>query len=108
MRLRLANPAGRWILLLAAVLIAAILCVEGGKHALAMYWAHSSDPQDWQRAAKLEPSNAEHWYMLGRYWQLDFENEDLPLAISYYRRAIALDPQSPYYWLDLALSLIHI
>ena len=102
MRLRLANPAGRWILLLAAVLIAAILCFEGGKHALAMYWAHSSDPQDWQRAAKLEPSNAEHWYMLGRYWQLDFENEDLPLAISYYRRAIALDPQSPYYWLDLA------
>jgi hypothetical protein len=102
MRLRLANPAGRWLLFLAVVLIAAIFCWEGGKHALAIHWANSSDPQDWQRAANLEPSNADHWYMLGRYRQLDFENEDLPLAISYYRRAITLLPESPYYWLDLA------
>ena len=102
MRLRLANPAGRCLFLLVVVLIAAIFCWEGGKHALAMHWANSSDPQDWQRAAELEPSNADHWYMLGRYRQLDFENEDLPLAISYYRRAISLVPESPYYWLDLA------
>jgi len=102
MRLHLANPAGRSLLLLAVVLIAAIFCWEGGKHALATHWANSSDPQDWQRAAQLEPSNADRWYALGRYRQLDFENGDLPLAISYYRRAIALVPESPYYWLDLA------
>jgi hypothetical protein len=102
MRLRLANPAARWTFVLAIALIAAIFCWAGGKHALAMHWANSPDPRDWQRAADLEPSNAEHWYLLGRYRQLDFENEDLPMAISYYRRAIALVPQSPYYWLDLA------
>ncbi|MGC1188513.1 MAG: tetratricopeptide repeat protein [Candidatus Acidiferrales bacterium] len=102
MRLRLTNPAQRSLFIIATVLVAAILCWEGGKHALAMYWANSDNPQDWQRAAKLEPSNAEHWYLLGRYRQLDFENEDLPLAISYYRRAIDLIPESPYYWLDLA------
>ncbi|MGD0840133.1 MAG: tetratricopeptide repeat protein [Candidatus Acidiferrales bacterium] len=102
MRLRLANSAGRWLLFVAAVAIAAILCWYGGKHALAMYWHNSQNPQDWQRAAKIEPSNAEHWYLLGRYRQLDFENENLPQAISYYRRAIALVPESPYYWLDLA------
>lgn len=102
MRLRLENPAARWALVLGSVLIAAIVCWEGGKHALAMHWANSSDPRDWQRAAELEPSNADHWYLLGRYRQLDFENEDLPLAISYYQRAIALVPDDPYYWLDLA------
>ncbi|MGB6432108.1 MAG: tetratricopeptide repeat protein [Candidatus Acidiferrales bacterium] len=102
MRLRLANPAARWLFVIAVVLVAAALCWEGGKHALATHWANSADPQDWQRAAELEPSNAEHWYALGRYRQLDFENENLPLAISYYRRAIALVPESPYYWLDLA------
>jgi hypothetical protein len=102
MRLRLANPASRWLLFLAVFLIAAIMCWEGGKHALATHYANSADPQDLQRAADLEPSNADHWYMLGRYRQLDFENEDLTQAIGYYRRAIALDPNSPYYWLDLA------
>ncbi|MGB6198482.1 MAG: hypothetical protein WBF35_02920, partial [Candidatus Acidiferrales bacterium] len=102
MWLRLTNPAQRSLLIIATVLFAAILCWEGGKHALAMYWANSDNPQDWQRAAKLEPSNAEHWYLLGRYRQLDFENEDLPLAISYYRRAIDLITESPYYWIDLA------
>src|SRR5580700_6897592 len=102
MQLRIDNSAERWLLVLAVILTAAILCWEGGKHALAMHWANSSDPQDWERAAKIEPSNAEHWYLLGRYRQLDFENEDLPLAISYYRRAIALAPEYPYYWLDLA------
>jgi hypothetical protein len=102
MRLRLTNPAARSLVVLAVVLIAAIFCWEGGKHALAMYWANSTDPQDWQRAANLEPSNADHWYLLGRYRQLDFENEDLPLAISHYRRALALVPENPYYWLDLA------
>jgi tetratricopeptide (TPR) repeat protein len=102
MQLRINNSAERWLLILAVALIAAILCWEGGKHALAMHWANSSDPQDWERAAKIEPSNAEHWYLLGRYRQLDFENEDLLLAISYYRRAIALAPEYPYYWLDLA------
>jgi tetratricopeptide (TPR) repeat protein len=102
MRLRPTNSAVRRLLLPVAVLIAVIFCWEGGKHALAMYWVNSADPRDWQRAADLEPSNADHWYLLGRYRQLDFENEDLPLAISYYRRALALVPENPYYWLDLA------
>jgi tetratricopeptide (TPR) repeat protein len=36
---------------------------------------------------------------------LDFEHSDLPLAITYYRRAVELDPHSPYYKLDLASAL---
>ena len=54
------------------------------------------------RAARWEPANAENWYRLGRYRQLDFENSDLPQAISYYRRATAVDPEPARYWLDLA------
>ena len=48
---------------------------------------------------------AENWYRLGRYRQLDFEHADIPLAISYYRRAVQLNPRSAYYKLDLASAL---
>ena len=78
---------------------------SGMNHALAAHYADSSNPQDWVRAAQLEPGNAAHWYRLGRYHQFDFEQTDLPLAISYYRLALKLNPRSPYYKLDLAGAL---
>ena len=77
----------------------------GVKHALAGYYGASSNAEDWLRASQIEPANAENWYRLGRYRQLDFEHADLPLAISYYRRAIQLNPRSPFYKLDLAGAL---
>jgi tetratricopeptide (TPR) repeat protein len=80
-------------------------CYAGSKHALASHFAASSNSQDWERAARIEPDNAEIWYRLGRFRQLDFDNTDIPLAISYYQRAIQLNPHSPYYKLDLASTL---
>lgn len=69
---------------------------------LANTWARSSSPESWEAAAKLEPGNAEHWRRLGRFRQWDFENADLALAVQYYRRAVALNPASASYWMDLA------
>jgi hypothetical protein len=69
---------------------------------MAEHFAGSQDPERWLRAARWEPGNAENWYRLGRYRELDFENSDLPQAISYYRRATAIDPDPARYWLDLA------
>jgi tetratricopeptide (TPR) repeat protein len=102
MSVSLSNPIWRSLLPLATLAAAAVLCWQGGKHALAAHWAESSRPDNWLRAANLEPTNAERWQKLGRYRQLDFENTDLNLAIAYYRRASSLDPRSPYILMDLA------
>ena len=71
------------------------------RHGVAEHWARSTDPDQWLRAAQLEPSNADNWYRLGRYRQLDFEGSDINKAVSYYERATAIDPASPHYWMDL-------
>jgi tetratricopeptide (TPR) repeat protein len=99
------NPTARWVAVLLAFAAVAWLSYAGVIHALASHYGESANPEDWPRASKIEPANAENWYRLGRYRQLDFEHSDLPLAITYYRRAVELDPHSPYYKLDLASAL---
>jgi len=100
-----ANPARRWTAAFLAIAAAAWFCYAGTKHALANHYVVSSSPEDWNRASRIEPDNPEIWYRLGRFRQLDFDNADIPLAISYYQRAIQLNPRSPYYKLDLAGAL---
>jgi tetratricopeptide (TPR) repeat protein len=85
-----------------AIATALWFCYSGGKHALASHFALSSIPENWERAARIEPDNPETWYRLGRYRQLDFDNANIPLSISDYQRAVKLNPRSPYYKLDLA------
>jgi len=99
------NPPARWTAAVIATVAAVWFCYAGAKHAVASHFAGSSNPQDWGRATRFEPDNAEIWYRLGRFRQLDFDSADIPLAISYYRRAIQLNPRSPYYKLDLASAL---
>jgi tetratricopeptide (TPR) repeat protein len=100
-----ANPPRQRTAAVIAILAAVWFFYAGGKHALASHYALSSNPENWERAARIEPDNPEIWYRLGRFRQLDFDNADIPLAISYYRRAIQLNPRSPYYKLDLAGAL---
>jgi hypothetical protein len=100
-----ANHPQRWGVIAITMAAAAWLSYAGVKHALASHYGASSSAEDWTRASKIEPANAENWYRLGRYRQLDFEHADLPQAISYYRRAVQLNPRSPYYKLDLASAL---
>jgi Tetratricopeptide repeat len=100
-----ANPARRWTAAFIAIVAALWFCYAGSKHALASHYAASSNPENWMRATRIEPGNPEIWYRLARFRQLDFDNADVPLAISYYRRAIQLNPRSPYYKLDLASAL---
>jgi len=99
------NPARRWIALALPIAFAIWFSYAGVKHALAAHYGESTNGDDWLRATQIEPANAENWYRLARYLQLDFDHSDLPLAISYYRRAVQLNPRSPYYKLDLAGAL---
>jgi len=102
MSARTINPALRWLMFAGMALAAGSMALSAGRYAVAAHWAASPDPAMWLRAAQSEPLNAEHWYQLGRYRQLDFEHTDLTLAISYYQRAVSINPGSPFYWMDLA------
>jgi tetratricopeptide (TPR) repeat protein len=99
------NSARRWSVVVLPIAVALWLFYAGAKHALAGHYGESSNAEDWLRASQIEPGNAENWYRIGRYRQLDFDHTDLPLSISYYRRAVQLNPRSPYYKLDLASAL---
>jgi tetratricopeptide (TPR) repeat protein len=101
----LANPKWRCAALAVTIAVAIWLSYGAINHALAAHYGGSENPDDWVRASKIEPGNAENWYRLGRYRQLDFDHSDLPLAVSYYLRAVRLDPRSSYYKLDLASTL---
>jgi tetratricopeptide (TPR) repeat protein len=96
------SPVQLRIAAVIALLAAVWFCYAGGKHELASHYALSSNAENWQRAARIEPENPETWYRMGRFRQLDFDNADIPLSISYYQRAVNLNPRSPYYKLDLA------
>ena len=102
MQIHFANAAQRWAFLAAVFLVAAALAFLAGKDALAEHYAHSANAEDWLRAARLEPGNASHWARLARYRHLDFERADVPQAIRYYLRALAIDPRAAYTWTDLA------
>lgn len=97
---RLTSPM-RWAAFAAILAASSLLVVVATRYAVADHWAQSSDPALWLRAAKLESSNGENWYRLARYRQFDFENSDLPLAISYYQQATTIDPGSSSYWMGL-------
>ena len=99
------NSAARWSAVAVAIAAAIWISYAGVKHAVAGHFAGSSSADDWLRAAQIEPGDSEHWYQLGRFRQLDFDHTDLPLALTYYRRAIELNPYSPFYKLDLASTL---
>ena len=101
----LPNSPGRWATIMIAAAAAAWLCYAGLKHGLAGHYGASSDPENWSRAARIEPEDPENWYRQGRYRQLDFDHEDIPLAISFYQRAVQLNPRSTFYKLDLASAL---
>jgi len=96
------HRGGRWLFLGIVFLIAGVLSVEASRIWLADVWARSTAPENWERAAELEPGNAAHWTRLGRFRQWDFENADLVRAVRYFERAVEANPASPFPRLDLA------
>jgi hypothetical protein len=96
------NPRIRWLASAAAFLISSIMGWTAVRHGMAAHWAQSTQLDQQRRAAAWEPDNPEHWYQLGRYYQIDFEHADIRQAIANYERATTLAPGSAEYWLDLA------
>ena len=95
------NTGLRKLLFALACLLASGLYIAGiSGHYLAYHWGVSLDPGLLQRAARLEPGNAETRWELGRYKL--FISQSPMEAISDLEAAVVLNPHVARYWLDLA------
>jgi tetratricopeptide (TPR) repeat protein len=104
MILRLSTVAERGAVAVIAVLCAAFLAFFSIRNAAASYFASDQTLVGLNRATRLEPSSAETWFALGRYWQYNFENLDLDRAVAAYRKSLSIDPTSADVWLDLGTA----
>ncbi|MGB8474397.1 MAG: tetratricopeptide repeat protein [Candidatus Acidiferrum sp.] len=104
MILRLSSPAVRALLVLLASVFAAALSYSGIRNALAVHNAGLNTVQGYEQATRLEPDDADNWYLLGRYWQYNLEDPDAKRAILAYQTALRLDPRSAEAWLDLGTA----
>jgi hypothetical protein len=101
MSTRIANPSWRWIILAFTLVLFLVLAYAGSRFAYADQLESSSHPEDWLRAAQIEPDNGAFWYKVGLYREWDIDNGDLNKAIEYLSRASALDPRSATYLMSL-------
>jgi tetratricopeptide (TPR) repeat protein len=101
MQISLRNPAKRWFFLGSVLLAAAAYCGFVATQYAGAYFGGKPDLADRQRAASLQPGNAEYRNHIGRYFSLA---QDWPEAAQNYRAAVALNPHRATYWLDLATA----
>jgi hypothetical protein len=91
---------------LAVAGLALVIAVPYGawvvNHVRASGWGESLHTAGLEKAAALEPDNAEHAYRLGRFYLL--AEQDYPRAIESLRRATRLNPHISWYWLDLSTA----
>jgi tetratricopeptide (TPR) repeat protein len=104
MILRLSTAAERLVILAGAVLLTLAICFFGIRSAWAAHSAALGTVAGLERATRLEPGNAEYWYLLGRYWQFNLESPDSAKAIAAYRNSLSFDPRSAGTYIDLATA----
>jgi hypothetical protein len=102
MTLRLPAPHHRVLAMVAAM----IVCTASGyllqRHYRAAAWSRSADAAGLQRSLALESQNADVLYALARM-QL-YADQDPARARETLRHAVALNPHSAWYWLDLSIA----
>src|SRR4051794_3705564 len=102
MRIELRTPWSRIMALLLACSFLAANVFLLQRHLRAALWGRSSDVVGLEYAAALEPANAGVLHRIARL-QL-YSEQDPALALNSLDRAIALNPHSPWYWLDRAVA----
>ncbi len=95
--------AARIVLLVAALAAAGLYLRASSCVYRALRWAEDVTPENLKTAARLEPSNAEFRYRIGRYSLLV---QDFPAAIGDFKAAIALNPYDARFWLDLSSAYL--
>src|SRR6266849_8955704 len=104
MILRLFSTAQRAVLVAASSAVAFMLSYFSIRNALAVHYAGLQSAEAYERATHLEPADPRNWYLLGRFWQYNFEDPDAARAIRSYLSALSLNPASSETWLDLATA----
>ncbi len=96
------DTAKRWAILCLAVAVSSTIVFQAGKLSLAWYWQRSGQIGKQIRAAELVPGDARAWEQLGEAAQFNFNEADPARAISYYLRAVTINPLSAVHWVELA------
>jgi tetratricopeptide (TPR) repeat protein len=102
MEIPLEDLRRRRLALAVSLVIAAVLIFQAGEIWLASRRLDSEKVTLMERGAALLPGDGSAWDRLGRLRQWDFVDSDLPSAIEDYRKAVADDPRSAHFWMDLA------
>lgn len=100
MQIPLNSAARKGLVTAIAITLASCHMVLSGREFLAAHLADRIDLTSLERAARLDPANADYRNHLGRYHELVARNP--AGAIEPYRAAVQLNPHSARYWFDLA------
>ncbi|HWY44395.1 MAG TPA: carbohydrate binding domain-containing protein [Candidatus Sulfotelmatobacter sp.] len=103
MVLRLSSRATRGLLLAASgvFLFLAYFSIRAARaaHAIGL-----NTREGYEQAVRLEPGDARNWYLLGRFFQYDFDQPDPAAALHAFMVSRSLDPFSADTLLDLATN----
>jgi len=102
MEIPVGSTRRRTILLAVSLLAAALISFEASRLWLASHLLNTGNLPQMERGASLAPGNGDYWDRLGHLRQWDLLDTDLPGAIADYKKAVADDPHSAHYWIDLA------
>lgn len=100
MKIPFQTPARKRIVAAIAIVLAALYVRLAGREFLASWLGGRPELTSLERAARLDPGNAEYRNHLGRYF--DLVTRDPATAVGYYKAAVQLNPHSARYWFDLA------
>jgi tetratricopeptide (TPR) repeat protein len=100
MKIPFQTPARKRIVAAIAIVLAALYVGLASREFLASWLGGRPELTSLERAARLDPGNAEYRNHLGRYF--DLVNRDPATAVGYYKAAVQLNPHSARYWFDLA------
>jgi tetratricopeptide (TPR) repeat protein len=100
MQISFNSAARKWTVVAAAIVLAATYLTLAGREFLGAWFGERVDLTSLNRAARLDPANADYRNHVGRYHEL--VARDPAAAIEHYRSAVQLNPHSARYWFDLA------
>ena len=100
MKIALDTPARKWTLAALVLGFAVLYAVAAAREFVASWLGGHVQLTSLERAAWLDPGNAEYRNHLGRYY--DLVERDPAAALPHYRAAVTLNPHSARFWFDLA------
>jgi tetratricopeptide (TPR) repeat protein len=100
MKIPFNSPARKWTVAAIVIVLAIIYMSLSGREFIASWLGGRAELSSLERAARLDPGNADYRNHLGRYF--DLVARDPSTAIGHYKTAVQLNPHSARYWFDLA------